>query len=805
MAYRCLNDEHWTILEVSPQVKVMTGYEAEEFFTNDQLNYTDIIIPEDRDNVRAKVRKALTEHKRFYIEYSIQCKSGFIKKIWESGQGIYEKGQLIEIVGFASEEPPQKKQTSQLIKAQNAITELATSKSIATGNIEEFVKITTKAAVSILDIDRSSVWLLNQDKTELKLFYLYERSTKQHSNGVTLYAKDYPLYFDALLTGRAIDAYNALTDKRTTELKDGYLIPTKIKSLLDASIRSAGEVIGVICNEQCNTFRTWSIQDISFAGELGDQLSQVIANNKHVSNTNLQLESKLLRQALSESQQLFELSPDALIQVNIKGDIVRCNQRACTLLSYSEEELLKLKIEQLVPKAHRGTHSDLRANYHKSTIPKIMAAERNDLNIVTKQGHEIPVEISLTTINTLKGDFPIATIRDITERKKLENSLLKAKEEAEIAASKKSEFLANMSHEIRTPMNAVLGMAELLKDADLTPQHREYLDIISYSGETLLTVINDILDFSKIQQDSIKLDPVNFSLREFIKQSLSPFQYQYNGKIEIRQHIDHNIHDIFNADSSRLHQIFNNLLSNAAKFTEQGSIDFQVKLLEDKDDSVLLRFSVIDTGIGIKKELLSTIFNQFEQADPTTTRRYGGTGLGLAICRDLATLFQGKITAQSTLGKGSTFTVDLPLQKSSNENHADNPAQVISSCTEKNILLVEDNAVNIKVAAAMLDKLEANYIIAENGKQAVEQFSNDQHSFDLILMDCDMPIMDGFSATMAIREIEQRDKLKPIRICAMTAHALPELIERCLESGMNQHLAKPFNLEKLLNVIIDNY
>jgi len=505
-------------------------------------------------------------------------------------------------------------------------------------------------------------------------------------------------------------------------------------------------------------------------------------------------ERQATEQALDMARRVLDMTSDAIFWADEQGRFIYVNDAACRALGYSSDELRKMSVADV-----DCTHDVALFDHFVQAMrrEKVMTFESRHRR---KDGSSFPVEMVVNLLAYGGQTYLCGFARDISLRRQAEETLLQAKEAAEATTRAKNQFLANISHEVRTPLTGIMGMSQLLHLTPLSDEQREYLQNLDASSQSLLVIINDLLDLTRIEAGRIHLEQDAFQPAQIAAEVMRVHEPVAQRKgIALHLELDAELPCQLRGVPQRIKQILHNLLGNAVKFTDQGSVTLAMAVERQEGETLWLCCRVADTGIGMTEETLTRLYSPFSQADSSIARRYGGTGLGLAICRRLTELMGGSITVESTPGVGSCFRVLLPLQVDSNQPAA--PLQPAASAAgwsgePLQILLAEDQAVSRVFATRLLERLGHSVVAVEDGAAALEAWQ--QQPFNIILMDVQMPGMDGLAATQAIRAHEQQRQSAPIAIIALTAHALTGDREQLLEAGFDGYVPKPIDLTMLL-------
>lgn len=508
-----------------------------------------------------------------------------------------------------------------------------------------------------------------------------------------------------------------------------------------------------------------------------------------------------LRESEEKYRKIVETAMEGIWLIDLQGKTLFVNQRMADMLGYSIEEIMATPVFKFVDTSQHP-EANLSLGRRQQGVGEVV-----ERCLIRKDGSKLWVLNSTSPIYDKHGQVigSMGMLTDITARKQAEEELQQAKSIAESANRSKSAFLSSMSHEIRTPLNAIVNLSRLLMDTDLNPEQKDYTKMILESSDILLSLINDILDFSKIEAGKMELESIGFDIVPVVRKVVQLLKVKADEKrLNLSFHIQDDVYPYLIGDPIRLRQILVNLVGNAIKFTHEGGVTVTVETETQTETHTLLRFKVSDTGIGIPKDRIDHIFSPFSQADISTTRKFGGTGLGLAISKQLAEMMGGQIGVISHEGLGSTFWFTAMFEKrfgqisKIKEVEKDQTSSTIPNIPKDvRILLVEDNLFNQKVALGLLKKINVTVDVAENGVEALQKLSSAR--YDLILMDIEMPKMDGLKTTRIIRNMNSKNRNIPI--IAMTAHAIKGSREHFIEAGMNDHITKPIEPAALFNAI----
>ena len=486
---------------------------------------------------------------------------------------------------------------------------------------------------------------------------------------------------------------------------------------------------------------------------------------------------------------IFEKSIAPILVADDKGNYLAANKAAAEIFEYSINELTRMNIGEIITTSNPNS-----AAQYEEYIKK--GEEIGEFGFISKNGTAKIVQYQAVRV---KPDFNLSIMMDISEQKRNSEELIRAKQHAVDAMNSKQQFLSYMSHEIRTPMTAIIGFSKVALKTDLTEKQKEYISAIKTSSDVLLVLINDILDLAKVDAGKMTFEQNAFKMESNVSAMIHLFDLKIQEKnLECIKEFDTRIPKVLIGDSIRLNQILLNLISNAIKFTSKGKITIRVRLIASSEENVSIEFAVSDTGIGVAENMIPKLFESFQQANSSTARQYGGTGLGLAIVKQLVELQGGTVNVESKLNKGSTFSFVLSFKKTSKEIESELPIpELMPEIKKIKVLAVEDVLLNQLLLQIILDEFGFQRDFAENGKVAIEKLKS--NTYDIVLMDLQMPEMDGLEATEYIRK---NMNLK-IPIIALTADVTMSDLEKCKAIGMNGFLAKPIDEKLLYNKIIE--
>jgi len=740
--------------------------------------------------------KVLKQGKEVVIEeeFNGKCYSTIKFPISIEGKPRFLAGFTIDITEQKKAEQDFKDAAERARRQRHAISKLALHNDLTSEDTSTAFRLITETLAMTVEVERASIWFLNEERSELQCHSLFEAGKNKHSSGQSLLAADYPSYFKALLDESRIYAGDAQNDPRTSEFRDGYLIPLGITSMLDAGIQAEGRLIGVICMEHMGEKRDWHPDEESFASTVAAIVAQIIIDHQRS-----RVEAAL-RKSEEKYLSIFESIQDVFFQTDLEGQILEISPSIEHFSGHRRDELIGSPAFTMYYK-----HDD-----REGLLNKIFSdGELRDfeLKLKDKSGEARYVSINARLVNRANGepDHIDGSFRDISERKLAEIEILAAKEKAEASDRLKSSFLANMSHEIRTPMNAIIGFAGLLTDPELTQADRNrFSEIIQSRSADLMHLINDLLEISRIESGNATVAMEQVCINDIISEMAVVYREKLrkSNKSQISVLTEKSLPDnlsTFTTDSFVLKQVLTNLIENAIKFTESGSVRFGYNPPEKNR----ITFFVADTGIGISKENQEVIFETFRQADISEPHRYGGTGLGLSICRGSLALLGGDIRVESEPGRGSTFFFTLPyLPEQNNEEqpaHHDtpHPDHQHYDFSGKRILIVEDEQTNMEYLQVLFRKTGAELIPAFSGAELKRMFGS-LGSIDLILLDVRLPDADGWELAREIKKI-----MPSLPVIAQTAYAMSADKAMSEQAGCDGYLSKPIQRKQCLELISD--
>ncbi len=857
VTFRCNLDADWSMRLISNAVVTMTGWTPTDFLEG-LVHFSQLIHPEDAERIQTIVESAVANRTKYAIEYRITDRAGNEKWISEFASAIYHNDGVADALdGVLLDITESKQRNAEFEGIVNAINY---STSMAEFSVNGILLHANKNFLDLMGYTLDEIHgqhhsiLCSPENVE----HDYERKWPALQRGVFIHGefllqgKDgKQVWIQASYSPiRDVDGKVIKVLMFMMDISDNKLMALKMREK-DQQIQSMmNNIPGVTF--RCSVFGEWHIELISEAvlhmtgwpaeeylnGKVRlsplmnlDDLNRVrpIAKAAIANNESFETEFRITARDGSEKWISASVSPiqndDGIIhaidgvllditdtkrknaefegvvnamnysvsvaEFSIDGFILSANQHFLDLLGYTQEEVIGRHHSILCPPDFIST------DRYKQKWISLKRGEfvHGEFLRYGKNGKQVWINASYSPIRDTDGTVVkvLMFMMDISERKQLEQEMILAKENAEQAASAKSTFLANMSHEIRTPMNSIIGFSELLLDTSMQQEQRNYLSTISQSAKSLLHLLNDILDSAKLEKGMLDLEIVDFSMRELVDGVISSLWLQARKKqLDLKLSLEPKASGYYKGAEHRIRQVLTNLLGNAVKFTEKGHVELKVYTNAQGD----IQFDIIDTGIGIDADRLESIFDPFTQADATMSRRFGGTGLGTTISKQLVELMGGHITAQSTIGEGSCFTVILPLQEGVLNEDMSDLSLTQDLLPSLNILAADDIEQNRKLLNIMLEKQGHRVTLASNGQEVIDALQTS--SFDIILMDVQMPVVDGLTASLRIRELERENGWDRTPIIALTASVLEQDRLAAKQADMDGFSSKPIELHLLL-------
>lgn len=751
--------------------------------------FGDLVHPEDMPEMLAAVNRYLGgETAYFSHEFRMFHTDGSLMWTLHRAAALYDdQGHPVRLLGTTIDLTERKKReaaetarNAELVLHQQVLLDLS---SIPVNEpIESKLKTILQSTSHALGCERVSIWTVLDDFDAIQAPFIYTRTCDEFLPGMCLYRVDFPIYFQSLIENAYIVADDALEHPATSPFRDGYLHPIGITSMLDIPIRMGEHVIGVLCCEHTGPKRNWMDHEQIFARSISNVVALAMASEER-----LKAEKDLLK-IKSNFEEAQSMAHIGSWEFNMLTDDILWSKETYTIFGLQgipAKDAYNFYRARLHPDDLLKLDRSFRRALDKGIrfeVEQRFAARNGETRYLLCIGEPIRDEAGM--IYGLRG-----TTQDITLQR-----------QADLA---KSEFLSVMSHEIRTPLNGVIGLTNLLMAEDLTEIQKEYVKTLSFSTHYLSNLVSDILDFSKIESQNLHLEPSPFYLDDVCSSVFSMFQslaadkqIEYVCQSEVPENI------ALRGDYTRFSQILSNLLSNAVKFTELGSVVFRYGIEKQGIERVKVWFEVADTGIGIRRDQQARVFENFSQADKSISRRYGGTGLGLTISKKLVELLDGTITMESTFGEGTTFRVVVPFERYTLPPipNGGSPSDALNthSLQGMRVLVAEDNNINAMVLTRFLHKWEAASVVAKDGGEALEILQRE--AFDIVLMDIQMPVVDGPSALQMIRTSEDA-RLRGTPVVAFTADASIDSHREFIRTGFDACVTKPFNPKNLFTLL----